>query len=130
MLANLFERDDDLSHGAPNEGSLYKKVTTFGKTFELRYGYYEERDRINPLCNPVVIYPDFLSSPLYTDSGEPFVTAMQDACGRYDGEEKRTPDTTCAECKYYSSGEEWFGLCTCADNKKNSNANSIDFEEE
>ena len=26
------------------EGELYRVVTTFGKTFELRYGYYDERD--------------------------------------------------------------------------------------
>ena len=100
------------------EGELYRVVTTFGKTFELRYGYYGEQDRQNPLCKPTVIYPDFLSEPVYTEEGTPFVTMIQDACKSYRGEAKRTPDTTCAECKYFWQGEEWFGLCACAKNKK------------
>ena len=27
------------------EGDLYKVITIYGKTFELYYGYYEEKDR-------------------------------------------------------------------------------------
>ena len=100
------------------EGELYRVVTTFGKTFELRYGYYAECDRHNPLCLPAVIYPDFLKEPLFTEEGMPFVTMMQDACMHYRGEAKRTPDTTCAECSYFQRGEEWFGICTCQKNKK------------
>lgn len=101
------------------EGELYRIVTTFGRTFELRYGYYEECDRQNPLCEPIVIYPDFLEEPIYTDRGEPLVTMMQDACKNYRSEAKRTPDSTCAECKYFQRGEEWFGICICLRNKKN-----------
>ena len=100
------------------EGELYKIVTTFGKTFELRYGFYEEKDRLNPLCEPAIIYPDFQKEPLFTDDGVPLVTVMQDACQYFNGCAKRTPDTTCAECKYFSSGEDWFGICTYPKNKK------------
>ncbi|MBQ8850452.1 MAG: hypothetical protein IJ011_08995 [Clostridia bacterium] len=102
----------------PREGDLYRTVTTFGRPFELRYGYYEECDKESPLCDPVPIYPDFTREPLYTDDGEPFVTMMQDACESYKGEAKRTADTTCEECANFKRGEEWFGICQCPKNKR------------
>ena len=104
---------------APKEGDLYRVVTTHGKTFELRYGYYDERDRQNPLCGPTVIYPDFSQAPLFTDEGVPFVTMVQDACPHYKGEANKTPDTTCSECLYFRAGEEWFGVCGCPKLQKN-----------
>lgn len=118
MFSKLIQNDFPLTESTHKEGDLYKVVTTFGKTFELRYGYYGEQDRQNPLCIPAVIYPDFTSKPLYTDDGKPFVTMMQDACKSYRGEAKRTADTTCAECKYFQRGEEWFGICKCPKNRK------------
>ena len=118
MLSNLFQNNISPAEATHKEGELYKVVTTFGKTFELRYGFYEERDRLNTLCKPAIIYPDFLKEPLYTDKGEPFVTMMQDACEKYKGDSTSTPDTTCAECKYFKGGEEWFGVCACPGNKK------------
>ena len=101
------------------EGELYRVVTTFGKTFELRYGYYDERDRQNPLCAPAVIYPDFQQVPLYTDTGQPFVTVMQDAGNGFKGENEQTPDTTCAECQHFAQGEDWFGICNCLKKRRN-----------
>ena len=113
MFTTLFENENIPNESEHKEGELYKVITTFGKTFELRYGYYGECDRQNPLCQPAVIYPDFIREPLFTETGEPFVTMMQDACGHYKGNTKRTPDSTCAECKHFKQGEEWFGICTC-----------------
>ena len=101
------------------EGELYKTVELFGRTFTLYYGYYEECDRQNPLCEPIVIYPDFLREPIYTDNGTAFVTMVQDACRCFKGKAKRTPDTTCADCKYFQHGEDWIGLCTCTKNNRN-----------
>ncbi|MBQ7406700.1 MAG: hypothetical protein IJW11_02935 [Clostridia bacterium] len=118
MLSSLFQNHIQPAEVTHEEGELYKVVTTFGKTFELRYGYYQECDRQSPLCDPVVIYPDFVKDPVYTDEGMPFVTMMQDACKSYRGDTKRTPDTTCAECKYFRRGEDWIGICTCLKNKK------------
>ena len=112
MVFSLFEANPQQKEPKHTEGELYKVVTTFGKTFELRYGYYCERDRQNPLCDPAVVYPDFTARPVCTDRGEPFVTMMQDACADYRGKEPRSPDTTCAECRYFRRGEEWFGICT------------------
>ena len=113
-----FEKDASQAENAPREGELYRVVETFGKSFELRYGFYEERDRQSPLCEPAIIYPDFIREPLFTETGEPFVTVMQDACGYYQGSSKRTPDSTCAECKHFRQGEEWFGICSCRERKR------------
>ena len=111
------ETDASQDESKPREGDLYKVVVIFGKTFELRYGFYEERDRHSPLCEPAIIYPNFIRDPLFTDEGEPFVTMMQDACEHYAGSEKRTRDSTCAECKHFRHGEEWFGACACGERK-------------
>ena len=119
MFSKLIQNDLQQQKAIPKEGDLYKAVNTYGRTFELRYGYYEECDRQSPLCDPVVIYPDFIKEPVYTDDGAPFVTMMQDACRSYKGDAKRTVDTTCADCKYFERGEEWFGVCKCKLRKKN-----------
>ena len=100
----------------PREGDLYKRVTAFGHTFELRYGYYEESDR--RWGEPDVLYPDFLKTPVHTDEGEPFVTIVQDACLHFRGKTCRAEDSTCAECQYMKRSEDWFGLCTCPKNKR------------
>ena len=92
----------------PRVGDLYKTITTFGRQFLLRYGYYENIDEGG---EPDVIYPDFSKEPVFTDKGEPFVTMMQDACEFFSGKAKRCEDTTCAECYYFCRGEEFFGIC-------------------
>ena len=117
MFSKLSEIKSIQSEPEHKENEIYKTVTTFGKSFELRYGYYEEKDRNNPLCKPVPIYPDFLRAIVYTDDGKAFVTMMQDSCEYYSGEEKRTSDTTCAECIYFEQGADWFGICTNEKNK-------------
>ena len=111
----LQPRDEKERH---KEGELYREVELYGRTFALYYGYYEECDRQNPLCEPIVIYPDFQKEPVYTDEGEPFVTMMQDVCESYNGNAEPTTDTTCAECKYFGHGEEWFGVCKHPKNKR------------
>lgn len=118
MFSKLIQNDLPQQKVIPKEGDLYKVVNTYGRTFELKYGYYEECDRHSPLVrSPVPIYPDFTKEPVYTDDGTPFVTMMQDVCPYYKGEKKRTPDSTCDECKYFKHGEDWFGICTCPKNK-------------
>ena len=117
MLKMNFEADTSQAKTTPKEGDLYKIVTTFGKTFELRYGFYEERDRQSPLCEPAIIYPDFIREPLFTDRGEPFVTMLQDACEYFKGKNKRTQDSICLECRHFGHGEEWFGICTFSESK-------------
>ena len=99
----------------PREGKLYAVVTVHGKRFELRYGYYDDRDRGEP---PDVIYPYLIKHPVYTDSGEPLITMMQDACRYYQGKSRRTDDATCGECEYFARDKEWFGVCRSPKNKR------------
>ena len=108
------------SQKEPREGDVYAIVDVFGRQFELKYGYYDDMDRAGP---PDIIYPDFIKSPIYTDTGEPLVTMMQDACPHYKSSAKRTDDATCGECKFFNRDKEWFGLCRSKKNRKNERSN-------
>ena len=100
----------------PKEGDLFKVIHLHGKTFEIRYGFYEECDRNNLYAEPIEIYPDFLKQPQYTDRGFPFVTAMQNPCTYFAG--PKDDDSTCEDCTYYRYGEELLGICICPVNRK------------
>ena len=93
------------------EGELFKIIKSHGKNFEIRYGYYEDVDRQNPYLEPVEIYPDFLKSPIYTENGVPFVTAIQKPCEHFSGEVDE--ENTCYQCKHYERCEELLGVCRC-----------------
>lgn len=105
-----------LSADAPKEGDLHAVVTTFGHTFELRYGYYEDCDRDGL---PDVLYPDLREKPCYSKEGFPLVTRMQDACSSFAADQKRHTDHICGECGYFCRGEDWFGVCQCPCNRRN-----------
>ena len=113
MLRSILTPNGVISH---SEGELYKRLEIHGHVFEIKYGYYEECDRANPLVEPMPIYPDFTVNPIYTDDGFPFVTKMQDLCEHYKG--KDGVDNGCAECEFYKHGDELIGICTCINNKK------------
>ena len=98
------------------EGTLYKQLNIRGKFFEIRYGYYEDRDRNNPAIDPMPIYPDFLQQPQFTQGGFPFVTKMQDACPHYRGEASLCKE--CAECAFFHPEEDLIGICTCEENSR------------
>ena len=49
MFTEIFESDHIHKNTEHREGDLYGVVTTYGRSFELRYGYYGEKDRQNPL---------------------------------------------------------------------------------
>lgn len=93
------------------EGELFKIIESHGKMFEIRYGYYEDVDRQNPYLDPIEIYPDFIKSPVYTENGVPFVTAMQKPCEYFSGE--LDEENTCYQCKHYERCEELLGICKC-----------------
>ena len=115
MFRKIIADPSPPSGNRPKEGDLYRVVTAFGKTCELRYGYYDDIDRSG---EPDLIYPDFALAPVYTKEGEPFVTMMQDACEHFKGKGRRNDDTTCSECAYCKRGEEWFGVCNCPQNRE------------
>jgi hypothetical protein len=93
---------------------LFKIIRLYGKTFEIRYGFYEECDR-HSLSEPMEIYPDFVKDPQYTDDGRPFITAIQTPCSHFSKEP--TANSTCEECAYYQHCEELLGICRCPANK-------------
>ena len=97
------------------EGALYRSLTVFGNTFEVRYGYYEEFERENGLCDPVPIYPNFLENPKYTKDGYPFVTKMQELCAYGSSKFK---DGCCADCPHFINGEDMIGICGCWNNRR------------
>lgn len=100
-----------LSQAPPKEGDLYKVIELHGRTFEIRYGFYEECDRLGRYAEPMEIYPDFIKRPQYTENGNPFITAIQNPCQNFSG--RRDDNSTCEECAYYRHGEELLGICTC-----------------
>ena len=115
MLTELWKGNASPQEAEGKEGEIYKVITTHGKTFCLRFGYYDDKDRTH---EPDVIYPDFTKEPQYTEDGEPFVTMMQDACEHYCSKRRRNDDSLCAECEYFKRGEDWFGICGCPKNKR------------
>ncbi|MBE6712702.1 MAG: hypothetical protein E7580_04170 [Ruminococcaceae bacterium] len=94
----------------PKEGDLYKEVTIGGKTFRLFYGYYEEFEREGQYNDPMPIYPDLQEEPIFTDDGEPIITAIQDVCEHYSGKPNAIGDG-CIDCLFFEQCEELFGIC-------------------
>ncbi len=109
MIANILKIGTD--QAVPKEGDLFKVIQIAGTTFEIRYGYYEERDRHSKDAQPVEIYPDFIEKPQHTGEGVPFATEMQVSCEHYKG--KIYEDSVCGDCAFYRGCEEFLGLCTC-----------------
>ena len=101
---------------APKEGELFKIIELHGRTFEIRYGFYEETDRHNRYAEPVEIYPDFVKQPEYTDEGYPFITAIQSPCENFQG--KKDENSTCEDCVHYQHCEELLAICSCPNNRK------------
>lgn len=99
----------------PREGDLFKVIHSYGRTFEIRYGFYEQRDRNSFHAEPVEIYPNFIDHPLYTDEGIPFTTAIQIPCEHFRG--NKDENSCCEDCAFYQPAEELLGLCSCPENK-------------
>ena len=116
MYTKLFGVDTEQRPDVPKEGDLFKIIQLYGTTFEIRYGFYEERDRHNRYAEPMEIYPDFIKNPQHTSDGTPFVTAMQNPCALFKG--KKDEDSTCDDCAFYQHCEEMLGICACPKNKK------------
>ena len=108
MLTSLFSAA--ARPPSPQEGDLYREVTVGGRTFRLVYGYYAEYEREGKFNDPYPIYPDLIARPLFTEDGEPIVTAMQDVCAQYTGPAE---GDSCGQCIHFHKCEELFGLCRC-----------------
>lgn len=115
MLRKLFSPDTSQA-ASPQEGDVYKILQIHDKQFELRYGYYAACEREDPDFDPMPIYPDFLENPCFTSEGFPFVTKMQDCCQHYTGGSSCSCE--CAECGYYSHGDDLIGICVCPERRQ------------
>lgn len=100
-----------LENRTPREGELFLVVSVEGYTFELRYGYYEESDRV--MGEPVPIYPDLKNNPIYTKDGRPIVTAVQVPCENYEVPEGYEREDCCSNCIYYPNMRDEISICQC-----------------
>ena len=98
------------------EGEIYKVISLCGKSFELRYGYYEDFERESRFSEPIPIYPDFIKSPQYTAEGYPLATQMQEPCGY--GRLRGRLDPCCADCLFFCEGEDLIGICKSESRRK------------
>ena len=101
------------------DGDIYKRISIEGVDFELRYGYYEAYERVSG--DPLPIYPDFKSAPRYTADGIPFVTAMQDVCDGFSGDDG---ELGCYGCRYFEEREDLIGLCNFEPNRQSNGSES------
>ena len=99
------------SYKLPKEGDLYMVINSYGRTFELRYGFYEESDREHG--EPVAIYPDLKNNPIYTKDGYPLVTAVQIPCEHYEVERGHAPEECCSDCIHYKDSKNEIDICLC-----------------
>ena len=112
----------------PVEGDLYMSLTLHGYTFDLRYGYYEEKDR--NCGEPVVIYPDLKSRPLYDSEGFLLVTAIQEPCEFYMAADEEQNEHCCSDCIYYPNSRDEISVCICQARRKRINNGSKEFKDE
>lgn len=97
------------------EGDLYRVLEIGGASFEIRYGYYDEMDRLGKYNDPIPIYPNFLAEPQYDCDGYPFVTEMQDSCSHYNGVPSQD---FCRACSHFQGADDLIGICRCPKLKK------------
>lgn len=99
----------------PKEGDLYKVYRIDRHVFQIRYGYYadNERGRVEPLP----VFPDLRTSPVYTAEGAPIVTLLQRPCLHYQPRTPHRREDWCGDCCHYSGGREEIGICRCLHNK-------------
>ena len=116
MFAKLNAKEVLQTASPPKEGELFKTILLEGVDFEIRYGFYEERDRYTRFSEPMPLYPDFIRNPQYTPEGVPFVTAIQDICKHFVGE--KDPNSVCGDCAASRHGDELIGTCACIANKR------------
>lgn len=90
-------------------------VTVHGYIFHIRYGYYEESDR--EYGEPVAVYPDLKSEPVYSAEGYPLVTAIQQPCEYYTVHSGREKEDCCSDCIHYPNSRDEIGICKCEDRR-------------
>ena len=103
------------------EGDVYGIFKIGEDTFEIRYGYYDENDRIGKYNDPIPIYPNFIKNPQYNSEGYPFVTEMQDICEHFEGQ---LLVDICCGCTHFKKGDDLIGICQCEKKRQMLHKNS------
>lgn len=101
--------------GQINEGDLYKLIKIEDFVIEIKYGYYDEKDKYSKYNEPIPIFPNFVTNPIYTTEGYPLVTKMQNKCNHYISDIK---SDECFGCKYLKEVEDLIGICICSHNRR------------
>ena len=102
-----------------SEGELFCELVVDGQHFEIRYGYYEDYERDSG--DPIPIYPDLYTKPVWGESGCRIVSAIQQSCDSFtpkcDGCEM---EDDCGFCKYYKekTAGDMIGICQSENNKR------------
>lgn len=100
----------------PREGELHSVVTIGAHSFELRYGFCDERDRVSG--EPYILYPDLRTVPYYTEDGCRIVAALQSVCAHYAALKGAPGEDCCYTCNYYLNPKEEIGICRCEKMRK------------
>lgn len=98
------------------EGDIYEVLSVDGRTFEIRYGYYEDFERDGSA--PIPIYPDLEKSPVYGESSKYIVTFMQEPCVYYEPRVENA-EPYCGCCKHYPNNKQMINACQCRYNSLN-----------
>ena len=99
------------------EGDIYEVLSVDGRTFEIRYGYYEDFERDGSA--PIPIYPDLEKSPVYGESSKYIVTFMQEPCTHYEPRVENA-EPYCGCCKHYPNNKQMINACQCRHNSLDS----------
>jgi len=99
------------------EGDVFDTVSLDGKTFEIRYGYYEDYERESG--EPIPIYPDLKNDPIYGESGKRIVTFIQESCESFESRcDECLDETDCGFCKHYRETHPGILLGICMKDNK------------
>lgn len=95
----------------PKEGDLYKTYIVDNHTFEIRYGFYDARERGR--VEPLPVFPDLVKDPVYTTTGEPVTSLVQVPCEHYIPKKPELAEGWCFDCCHYGGGRNEMGRCLC-----------------
>lgn len=100
----------------PGEGDLFGIYTVEDLTFEIRYGYHAENERGR--VDPLPIFPDMVSVPVYTKNGIPVTACVQAPCRHYRPRNPDHPEEWCGDCLHYGGKREKMARCLCPERRR------------
>ncbi len=99
------------------EGDIYMVISVRDKSFEIKYGYYEDFER--ECQEPIPIFPDLAKCPVYTECGYKIVTQVQMPCEYFKLKSEQFSEEWCGSCKHFEDEHSMISVCTCQRNNIN-----------